>query len=538
MIDRRNFLGSSLTAAMVAGLPAGARAQPSAADAPAPLAPSPLIDDLARAAMKTFEVPGLALSIVEVGKPAIAKGYGVRSLETGARVDGRTLFPIGSNTKAFTAAALALLVDEGRIGWDDAVVKHMPSFRMYDDHTTRELTVRDLLSHRSGLGAGQGDLMFWPRTDFSRAEIVERLRYLKPVSSFRAGYAYDNLLYIAAGELIAAITGTTWEQFVATRLLQPLGMTNSAPGAEQLRSANRAAGHARLGGPLRGIGGKMQPVRGKSMTSIVNPSGGIFSSASDMGRWLDAQLNRGKLPGGKQLWSDKVAGQMWRGQTIMGASPARQDNEALPHFVLYALGWVLQDYRGVPILTHTGGLAGAVSRTALVPSRGFGFSILTNAEEEGAHTSLYRMLLDKYLGLEPVDWIGRQAGEDAEARASYLKDVQQAQASPLSEAARLSLPLAGYAGRYRDAWYGDVLIRHGEGALSIDFTRSPDLKGRLEPSGPDRFRTRFSSHEAEDAYVQFKVGTGGAIEEVTLNAVSPFADFSFDYGDLLLRRVT
>ncbi len=528
MISRRTVLNSGLVATLASGLPAAAQTTRPA--------PARSLDDLVLATMKAFQVPGLAVCVVETGKETVARGYGVRSLARGGNVDERTVFPIGSNAKAFTAAALALLVDEKRIGWDDPVIKHMPSFRMYEDYATRELSIRDLLCHRSGLGLGQGDLMFWPRTDFTRPEIVERLRYLKPARSFRSGYAYDNLLYIVAGELIPAITGQSWEAFVAERLLRPLGMADSAPGAEAVTSANHASGHARLGGPLRGVGGRMQPVREPSMTSVVNPSGGIHSTARDMSRWIRAQLDRGKLENGAQLWSSKVAGDMWRGQTIMGASPAKQNTEVSPHFALYALGWGLQDYRGVPILTHTGGLAGFVSRTLLVPSRGFGVAILTNAEEEGAHTALYRMLLDRHLGAEPVDWIGLGAKEDAETKAELLKEVEQAR-DAAAGTPKLTLPLASYAGRYRDPWYGDVVIGRDRSGLTIDFTRTPALKGRLEPVGPDKFRTRFPSPEAEDAYLQFKLGANGAIEEVTLGAVSPFADFSFDYGDLLLRPV-
>ena len=182
------------------------------------------LDSYVARVMKTFDVPGLSVAIVKDGKVVLAKGYGVRKMGEPAPVDENTLFGIGSNTKAFTSAALATLVDEGKLSWDDKVFERLPGFQMYDPYVSHEMTIRDLLTHRSGMGLGEGDLLFWPHTTFTRGEIIYKLRFMKPASSFRSNYAYDNLLYMTAGQIIPAVTGKTWEQYVHERILGPLGM--------------------------------------------------------------------------------------------------------------------------------------------------------------------------------------------------------------------------------------------------------------------------------------------------------------------------
>src|SRR6185503_17625757 len=212
------------------------------------------LDGFAARVLKEFEVPGLAVAIVKDGKVVLAKGYGVRKLGEAAPVDENTLFGIASNTKAFTAAALAILVDEGKLSWDDPVTKHLPNFQMYDPYVTREMTIRDLLTHRSGLGLGSGDLMFWPGTTFTRDEIVQRVRFLKPASSFRSRYAYDNVLYLVAGQIIPAVTGESWDDFVAKRIFGKLGMSESNLSAKAIKPGmNVVSPHTKIDGKLTAI---------------------------------------------------------------------------------------------------------------------------------------------------------------------------------------------------------------------------------------------------------------------------------------------
>ena len=499
-------------------------------------APPPTLDALVRRTMQTFGLPGLALAIVEGDRTVVAKGYGVRKLGSPEPVDGDTLFNIASNTKAFTAAALAILVDDGKLKWDDSVIDHLPAFRMWDPYVTREMTVRDLLVHRSGLGLGAGDLLFWPRTDLTRAQVVERLRHIRPATSFRSKYAYDNVLYSVAGELIGAVSGMSYERFVAERVLAPLDMRRSVPTESWLKDAsNRAWPHARLGGPVRGLGA-VTPIERYPDSDNHSPGGGVIASANDLAKWLSVQVGRGALPGDRRLFSVEQARQMWRGQTIIRATgePAQDPDE--PNFVAYALGWTLQDYRGETYVWHSGSIAGQTSLTAIVPSKRVGFAILTNGEEGMVLRTLMNSLLDHYFGLAKVDWLASSQAINAEMTAQMSKDGASLAARP-ADAGPPSLPLAAYAGTYRDAWYGDVVIARDGAGLTIDFTHSPPMKGALEPWNHDTFRTRFTDPNVEDAFLSFALNPDGSIDQVKLQAVSPAADFSYDYQDLLLKPV-
>jgi CubicO group peptidase (beta-lactamase class C family) len=217
--------------------------------------------------MRTFDVPGIAIAVVKDGKVVAAQGFGVRKLGEPAKVDGQTLFEIASNSKAFTAAALAMLVDEGKLSWDDRVTKHLPDFQMYDAYVTHEMTVRDLLTHRSGLGLGAGDLLWWPSTGFTADEIIEKLRYIRPATSFRNSYAYDNLLYIVAGKIVAQKSGKSWGDTVRERILKPVGMNATTTSlAENAGIQNQANAHARIDGKISAV--KSMPVP-KDRKSVV-----------------------------------------------------------------------------------------------------------------------------------------------------------------------------------------------------------------------------------------------------------------------------
>jgi CubicO group peptidase (beta-lactamase class C family) len=275
-------------------------------------------DETVEAVRKASGTPGIAIAIVENGKVTLVKGYGVRRIGTADRVDADTIFTIGSTAKAMTSAALATLVDDGKIGWDDKVVDHMPGFQMYDSWVTREMTVRDLLVHRSGLGLGAGDLLYIPRGSYSRAEIVRRLRFIKPATSFRNGYAYDNVLYIVAGQLIDAVTGQTWEAYVRDRVLKPAGMKTATDDFESLfATANRAFPHARYGGTVRGMGPVRMLDENDHLPQASAPAGLVAASANDMGKWLQVQLANGALPGGGRLYSEAQAKEMWTPVTPM-----------------------------------------------------------------------------------------------------------------------------------------------------------------------------------------------------------------------------
>ena len=473
--------------------------------------------------------PGLALAIVKDDGVVVAKGYGVRKLGDPTPVDARTLFGIASNTKAFTATALGLLVEEGKLEWDAPVVRYLPAFAMWDPFVTREITVRDLLVHRSGLGLGAGDLLWWPESTYDRKEIARRLRFIQPATSFRTAYAYDNVLYLIAGELIETISGQTWENFVATRILARVGMTGSnVRHSAAAAGGNVATPHAPVDGAVRAI----RPFESDN----TNPAGGINSSAEDMAKWLRVQLSGGTLADGSRLFSTQTARQL---TSIVTPIPIGDPPPELPplktNFHGYALGFDIRDYRGHKIVMHTGGLPGYVSRVAMIPDLNVGVAVLTNQESGEAFDSIAYRVLDYYLGAPAFDWIDGYT--KVHARVAAGVSAAEGHASSARDAAsKPSLSLAKYAGTYRDAWYGDITIAEEGGKLVMRFSHTPALAGDLEHWQHDTFIARWRDRELRaDAYVTFALNPDGSIDQAKMRAVSPATDFSFDFQDLLLR---
>jgi CubicO group peptidase (beta-lactamase class C family) len=489
----------------------------------------PDLDQWVARSMQTFEVPGIALTVVKDDKVVVARGYGVRKIGEPAPVDARTLFGIASNTKAFTATALGLLVEEGKIEWDAPVVRYLPSFAMWDPFVTRELTVRDLLVHRSGLGLGAGDLLWWPTSTYDRKEIARRLRFISPATSFRSAYAYDNVLYLVAGEVIEAVSGQSWEDFVASRILKKVGMTGSNV---RLSASSHAGNVAATHAPIEG---KVRPIKPFDSDN-TNPAGGILSSAEDMGKWLRVQLGEGKLADGTRLFSTETARQLTRLVTPMPiADPPSELPPLKANFRGYALGFDVRDYRGHKVLMHTGGLPGFVSRVAMIPALGVGVAVLTNMESGAAFDSIAFHVLDHYLGAPAFDWIDgyRRLSERLEAGAAAAE--KQAQTARDAQS-KPSLPPTKYAGTYRDAWYGDITIKDEGGRLVLIFSHSPALVADLEHWQYDTFVARWHDRELRaDAFVSFALNPDGTIDQAKMRAVSPATDFSFDFHDLLLK---
>jgi CubicO group peptidase (beta-lactamase class C family) len=494
-----------------------------------PTAPPTDLDAYVASSMKTFEVPGMAVAIVKDGKIVVAKGYGVRKLGDPTPVDEFTMFGIGSNTKAFTTAALATLVDEGKLSWDDPVYQRLPGFVMYDPYVSHEMTIRDLLTHRSGMGLGEGDLLFWPHSTYTRDEIIYKLRFMKPASSFRSHYAYDNLLYMTAGQIIPAVTGTSWDDYVRQRIFAPLGMTHSTVTNANLKPGDDVAvPHSR-------VDGKLQPIHFEVLDN-AGPAGAINSGAADMAKWVQLQLNHGKFTGRDgRLFTEQRSNEMWSPQTILpigNPPPALAGLKA--NFADYALGWALRDYHGRKLIGHTGGVAGYVSRVMLVPEENLGVVILTNAEEGGAFDAILYHVLDHYFQVPPTDWIAAYKSlKDAEEKeaAETMKKAEAARAAD----SKPSLPLEKYAGVYNDAWYGPITIRKESAGLVITFDHTPSMIGDLQPWQHDTFKAHWRDHLIEDAFVTFALNPDGTIDSARMAAVSPLADFSFDYQDLLLK---
>jgi CubicO group peptidase (beta-lactamase class C family) len=521
-----------LAVALGATATIGALAGPAAT----PIAAAPIDRTVARA-MQSFKVPGMAVAIVKDGKLIYAKGYGVRELGKTPPVDIDTLFQIGSNTKAFTAAALAILVDEHKVRWDDKVIDYIPEFRLYDPYVTREFTLRDLLSHRGGLGTGAGDLMFYPNTDLSRAEMIRGLRYLKPVSSFRSQYAYDNLLYMVAGQVVATVSGQTWDDFVTQRILQPLRMTGCATSYKRIAAgSNTAIPHVMSEGKLTAI----KPIE----FTAISPAGAISCNVSGMAKWLQTQLNAGKSSAGVQIFTADRGEEMWTPNTVMPLNPVLA-SLTHAHFEAYGLGWELQDELGYKRVSHTGGVPGTVTWVAMIPELQLGIVVLTNQQDDAAMEAVGNQILDAYVGAPKRDWIAIGLSYD-ESRARQASAVEAELAKVLNTgAAPPPLPLTAYAGHYRDPWRGDAEIRLEAGRLVLKFSRTEGLEGTLRPFKGNVFIVRWNDRSLNaDAYVRFSQGFGAeaepggdqaadpAIEGMTLRSISPLSDFSFDFQDL------
>jgi CubicO group peptidase (beta-lactamase class C family) len=484
------------------------------------------LDEYVGRSMKTFEVPGMAVAVVKDGKVVMAKGYGVRKLGEATPVDQNTLFGIGSNTKAFTAAALATLVDEGRISWDDPVYERLKGFEMYDPYVSKEMRIRDLLCHRSGLGLGEGDLMFWPHTSFTRDEVVYRLRFLKPATSFRTTYAYNNLMFLTAGQVVAEVSGKSWDNYVRERILLPLGMTATNTSNTAFKEGENWAW------PHSKVEGKLQPIPFENLDN-AGPAGSINSSVADMSKWMLLQLNRGKIPGSDaRIFSEKSSREMWAQQMIVPVGDAPPEIKGLQrHFAGYGMGWVLRDYKGRKLVSHSGGVAGFVTRVMLVPEENLGVVILTNAEEDLAFESVLFHMLDAYLGGPTQDYI--PAFKEIEDRDRKEADETMSKAS-LSRAtdSKPSLALEKYAGDYSDPWYGKVTIRPENAGLVLNFERTAKGVADLQHWQYDTFKAHWRDRTVEDAFVTFALRPDGSIDHFTMVAVSPLADFSFDYQDL------
>lgn len=491
------------------------------------------IDSLVELTLKTFQVPGIAVAVVKDGKVIHSKGYGVRSLNTNEKVNENTLFGIASNSKAFTAVALGILQDEGKLSYDSKVRDFIPEFKMYDPYVTEEFTIRDLLTHRSGLGLGAGDLMFWPDSNnFTRKDIIHNLRYLKPVSSFRTKYDYDNLLYIMAGEVIARASGMSWEEFIQKRILTPLSMGSTAP------SYSRVKDKTNVIDPHFVVEGKLQVIR-RDWNETANAAGGIYSNIVDMSKWIIMQMNGGKYGENlnQRLFSENVHADCWTPQTIL---PVRGKNAYNTHFAGYGLGWFLSDVKGYKQASHTGGLAGIVTQVTIIPDINLGIIVFTNQQQGAAFTSITNTIKDSYLGVKGMDRVKenheRVLKGEAEAKeitTNVWKSIEEAQKNNLSK-----LSNALVVGTYTDKWFGDIVISEKNGKLWFESKRSFLLSGEMFPYKGNTYVVKWTERSMDaDAFAVFSLDSEGKTAGLKMNAISPLTDFSFDFQDLDFERV-
>ena len=546
-LSRRAALISSAVVAGGAALPATGWAQTSA-DTRSDEEIAAAADAWVQRCMTAWpDQPAVSLALVRDGKTVLAKGYGVRRQGKNEPADEHTLFAIASNSKNVTAACLAILVDEGKVKWDEPIKTYLPGFTLSDPMVGERITVRDTLSHRAGFGLGAGDLLFWPNSDRTRAEVLAQAAFVPIEDGFREDYHYCNLMFVVAGAVIEAVSGLSWEAFVQTRIFDKVGMSESVPLARLADPAKCALPHGRVGPPLRYQGAMTQIAN--SIVEVWNwdsaaAAGGICASATDWAKWIAVRLNEGRLADGSRLFSETAAREMYKPNIIvsaLGGPTAELPNQAVAS--TYAMGLQVQDYRGERLATHGGGSPGGISATVLIPGRKIGFSVFTNAEESFLLRALRSGLSDIAMNKVDVDWIADSKKREAEGTEKSLKaaveiDAKQAAGAPPS------MPLDAYVGTWRDPWYGDIVIepkiegrgRNRKSGLWLAFTHTPALQGWLEPYDGETFRTRFPDKREEDAFITFNIMTAKPAT-ATVKGVSPDIDFSYDYQDLRLTRV-
>jgi CubicO group peptidase (beta-lactamase class C family) len=491
------------------------------------------IDSLIAKTMTTMPLAGIAVAVVKDGKVVHSKGYGVTSAKTKEKADENTLFAIASNSKAFTATALGILVDEGKLTWQDKVVDYIPEFKMYDPYVTANFNIQDLLTHRSGLGLGAGDLMFFPDgANFTIKDVAKSFQYQKQASAFRTKFDYDNLLYIIAGEVISRVSGMTWSDFIETRIMKPLGMERSVGIYQNLKEKkNTATGHSVVKNELKIVSPVTEP--------IIGAAGGIYASVNDLSKWMLMHLNNGKYgeENKLQLISAENHNELWKPHANLGFTVVPQSPNKT-HFRAYGLGWFLNDQNGYVIASHTGGLPGMVSKTTLVPELNLGVVVLTNTDP-GAYSfqSISQSIVDSYLGLKKTDYITRFS-KIIKENENKGDSVTNAVWATVKAAKADKLKLESFTGTFRDNWFGDVKITLKDGQLWFASLRSPKLSGKMSYYKANSFAIHWDYQDMEcDAFAIFSLNEEGNATGIRMKGISPNIDFSFDFQDLDFHKV-
>ncbi|MBO6516532.1 MAG: serine hydrolase [Bacteroidia bacterium] len=490
------------------------------------------VDSIVQSSMNTFPHAGIAVAVIQDGKVTISKGYGIASTNSGAKVDHHTLFSIASNSKAFTSMALGLLVDQGKLNWNDKVTTYIPEFKMYDAYVTENFNIIDLLTHRSGLGLGAGDLLFIPAGgDYTIKDILNSFQYQKPVSAFRTKYDYDNLLYMVAGEVVKRISGMEWDQFVETQIMKPLGMQSSAAFYVNLKDKSNVAEAHRV------EDGQLVELKGYEENRAIGAAGGIYASVDDLTKWMLMHLNGGRLSDSTPFISERNHNQMWKAHTniAFNATPPQPYRN---HYTAYGLGWKLADKNGYTTVSHTGGMPGMLSHTVLIPERNAGVVVLTNCDPGGySFVSVTRAIEDRLLGLPAGDWVGRMESY-LNRNSTYADSVVASVWETVSRAKTKHLKPENFIGTYKDNWFGEVVIEDRDGQLWFSCTRSPKLIGPMYFYQANTFAIKWEYRDMNcDAFASFTLDENGKAQSIKMKGISPAIDFSYDFHDLDLQRV-
>lgn len=501
------------------------------------------IDSIAEKAFNSLgNTVGFAIGVVKDGKIVHVKGYGVNSVDLKEAVTADTPFGIASNTKAFTSAALAILVEQGKIRWEDNVIDYIPEFKMYNDYVTNNFNIQDLLTHRSGLGLGAGDLMIFPAgSDFTIDDVLGSFQYFEPTTAFRTKFDYDNLLYLVAGELTARVSGKTWETFVDEEILKPLKMNNSYAGYnDALKNDKIAVAHSFNGKLLKAIENPKTDFESKGKQKLNGAAGGVWASANDMCKWMLAQLNEGRYGADldQTLFSEQQQEEMWRMHTPMNQ---KQDPRSpfKVHFSGYGLGWFLSDFNGFLKVEHSGLIAGMSSEVILIPELELGIVVLNNSEGAGFLNGLMGfILLDEYLKLETgVNWLEMAKG--MQQHGGQMGDPDAAKVwAEVAANKNVKVSMDNYVGIYKDNWFGKVEIFEENGDLWFKSNKSPRLKGKMAYYKNNTFAIQWEYQDMNaDALAIFSLDENGKSQNIKMKGISRFIDFSFDFQDLDLKRV-
>ncbi|WP_170288333.1 serine hydrolase [Marilutibacter maris] len=516
----RSIVGVCL--AMALALPAAAASPPAAHD---PSALDRAFDD----AMARFGLPGMAMGVIEDGEVVYTRTGGETVAGSGDPVTDATLFKIASNSKAMTTALLARLVDAGKLRWDDPVTRHLPRFRMHEDWVTEQMQVRDLLIHNSGLPEGAGDLMLWPEPNrFDRGDIIAGLAHLKPERSFRSGYAYDNLLYVVAGEVAAAAGGASYEALLRREVFEPLGLSGCRVGEwSRAEAGSVAQPHMRdgQGNAAIRVDGDIVP----ATTSAA--AGGIRCGLDDMLAWARNWL----VPTPEQLqWLPRGQREaLWTAHTPLPLSARSRDWDDT-HIRAYGYGWRLADVHGEWTVSHTGTLAGMYSVLMLLPDRRSGFVVMINGDGSAARTVLTSVLLDYLARPESGTSVATLAAvlerEQDGPRRSRVPDTSGRRPAH-------AIDMSAYLGVYRDPWLGEARLCEADGGVRFVATKSPRLAGRIMRVHGRALIDWDDDTIDPEAWMDLHPATSSSPPRMTLAKVDPDGDFSSDYEDLAFVRV-
>lgn len=419
-------------------------------------------------ALDDWDVPGMAIGIVKDNKIIMARGYGILEMDKRAKVDEHSMFAIASNTKAFIAAALATLVDDGELSWKDKVVDYLPYFQLYDAYSTQEATIEDLLSHRLGLGTFSGDVI-WYKSEYTAKEVIERVRFVPQAYGLRAGYGYSNLMFITAGEVIKAVTGQSWDEYIEANFFKPIDMDRTVTSVSDLTDM------ANVSTPHKPMAGENVPIPYATWDNM-GAAGGIISNVDDMCRWMMLQLNQG-VQGQDTLFSQNVQIDMWTPHNNYRVSARSQKLIPSRHFSGYGLGWGLSDYKGNKMIAHGGGYDGMYSRVTLIPDQNLGIVVLTNSMK-GISTPLSYKAIDAFVGGDDRDW-SKEALVNAKKGETFRRERVEWRVNARVTGTEPTVAVDQFKGKYHADMYGDINIGGQGEELTLTFAPAPELSATL-----------------------------------------------------------